>query len=86
MLWGAMSIALIHKWIQWLSSTTTHLSLCSSVLALIGLGILLSIGIGYAVVYLRKAFVNILNMPVKKFIATLALTGAMLLVIAIILP
>ena len=72
--------------IQWFGGAAPHLSALSSTLAMIGLGILLAIGIGYAVVYLKRAFRAFLDMPVKKFVATLALTGVVLIVIAIVLP
>ncbi len=81
-----MGIELVKNFVNWVGSSISSLHGVSLILAWIGIGILLFLGAVYGGVALYRAVRAIAYMPIKKFVAMLALTGVALILIAIAIP
>ncbi len=81
-----MGVEIIQGFVQWVHNTFSALHGTSTILAWVGLGILIFLGIIYGGIYLYRAIKAIAYMPIKKFVAMLALTGVALIILAIVIP
>jgi len=69
-----------------LASAFSWVSSLSYAFAVIGIGILLAIAIGYLAVGVVKLFRFVMHMKVKQFITMMTLLGVLLILIAIVIP
>ncbi|NPA97632.1 MAG: hypothetical protein GXO32_08535 [Crenarchaeota archaeon] len=81
-----MGLEVVEGFINWIRGSLASLHGISPVLAWVGIAILLFLGAVYGGMALYRAIKAIAYMPVRKFVAMLALTGVALIVLAIVIP
>ena len=81
-----MGLEVVKEIVSALASAFSCIGSLSYVFAVIGIGILLAIAIGYLVVGAMKLFRLVMYMKIKQFITMMALLGVCFILIAIVLP
>ncbi|HID80175.1 MAG TPA: hypothetical protein EYP48_00450 [Ignisphaera sp.] len=81
-----MGLEVVKEIVSSLASAFSWVSSLSYAFAVIGIGILLAIAIGYLAVGVVKFFRFVMHMKVKQFITMMTLLGVLLILIAIVIP